>query len=451
MDEKLQNPQLRGSAIPRTWRRRFSINVVLSLGTRMLMLVSSLATSVIIARWLGAQGVGFLAVINICIALGIQLGCAGLPSTNVYLIAQDRSKLGGVWSNALLFGVVAGSAIALLMIGIEKLRPSLFGEVPASLIGIGALSIPFQLVTLLGVNVFLGLGRVDRFVLTDAVSQLLLLVNALVALILLGSGLSTLVSFNTAAAALVSVVVILTIWHALRTNNESPLKLDAKLFRRMLRSGIKFHVPAVAGIIIFRADLLLVNHFRGATEAGVYAVASQMGNLLMLLPAIIGTLLFPRVASEPDLTGGLTMRATRHTAFVMLVLCLAAIPLSFVLPIVYGSAFKESSLLLLILLPGVYLIGIESVMVQHFNGLGLPAAIPVFWLITVFVNVTLNLVLIPSMGAIGAATVSTLTYSLIFVLVTAYFRHKTGNSLSKVLLLRGDEFRDLISANRLGS
>jgi O-antigen/teichoic acid export membrane protein len=451
MDEKPQNPQLMGSAIPRTWRRRFSINVVLSLGTRMLMLASSLATSVIIARWLGAQGVGSLAVINISIALGIQLGCAGLPSTNVYLIAQDRSRLGSVWSNALLFGVLAGSAIALLMIAIEKFHPSLFGEVPASLVGIGALSIPFQLVTLLGANVFLGLGRVDRFVLTDAVSQLLLLVNALVALILLGSGLHTLVSFNTAAAALVSVIVIFTIWHALRTNNESPLKLDAQVFRRMLRSGIKFHVPAVAGIIIFRADLLLVNHFRGATEAGVYAVASQMGNLLMLLPAIIGTLLFPRVASQPDLTGGLTMRATRHTAFVMLVLCLAAIPLSFALPIVYGSAFKESSLLLLILLPGVYLIGIESVMVQHFNGLGLPAAIPVFWLITVFVNVTLNLILIPSLGAIGAAIVSTLTYSLIFVLVTAYFRHKTGNSLSKVLLLRGDEFRDLISANRLGS
>jgi hypothetical protein len=45
----------------------------------------------------------------------------------------------------------------------------------------------------------------------------------------------------------------------------------------------------------------------------------------------------------------------------------------------------------LILLPGVYLLGIESVMVQHFSGTGLPLAIPLFWIVTVVCNVALNL------------------------------------------------------------
>src|SRR5260370_27228037 len=81
---------------------------------------------------------------------------------------------------------------------------------------------------------------------------------------------------------------------------------------------------------------------------------------------------------------------------------------------------------LLILLPGVCLSGIESVLVQHFTGTGLPVAIPVFWLITLAVSVGLNLTLVPGFGARGAAGTSTLSYSLIFLFVAVYFFLKTG-------------------------
>src|SRR5207302_10452155 len=53
---------------------------------------------------------------------------------------------------------------------------------------------------------------------------------------------------------------------------------------------------------------------------------------------------------------------------------------------------------LLILLPGVYLVGLESVLVQHFTGTGLPFAIPLFWLITMVLNVALNLTFVPVWG-----------------------------------------------------
>ena len=56
------------------------------------------------------------------------------------------------------------------------------------------------------------------------------------------------------------------------------------LLRRMIGYGLKFHVSILAGAIIIRADLLVVNYFRGAAEAGVYSVASQFALLLMLLP-----------------------------------------------------------------------------------------------------------------------------------------------------------------------
>ncbi len=207
----------------------------------------------------------------------------------------------------------------------------------------------------------------------------------------------------------------------------------------------------MAAILIFRLDLLIVNHFRGAAEAGVYAVASQVANLLTMLPGVIAMLLFPRVAYSQDPHGEFAIRVTRHVSFLMLIMCVAVAAGSFLLPLVYGARFADSTIQLLILLPGVCLIGIESVLVQHFTGTGLPVAIPIFWLVTLAVSVGFNLALVPVFGARGAAVTSTLSYSLIFLLVAAYFCMKTGRRPVEIFLLRSREFRDLLGQVGLAS
>lgn len=430
-------------------RRRFSVNIALTIGTRVLILASALGTSVLIAHWFGVNGVGQLATINVAIALAVQVGCLGLPSANTYFISRDRSQTSTVWFNALVVGLITGCVLAALLTFTARIQPTWLGGIPLSLIAVASVAIPFQLVTLLGLNVLLAIDRVDQLNLLEALSQLLLLFNPMIVLVL-GFGLFALVTFNSSAAVLIGLVVIIVIQREIRRARGNALRIDADLLKRMIRYGLKFHVSVVAWVIILRADLLLVNHFRGASEAGVYAVATQMGGLLLLLPGVVGTLLFPRVASEDDAKATFTMRVTRHTTFVMLVICLIALPFSFALPFVYGDDFRGSTTLLLILIPGIYLLGIESVMVQHFTGQGLPVAIPIFWVITLATNLSLNFVVIPVWGATGAAVVSAFTYALIFVLVACYFRIKTGNSLSSAFLLRRSELRELVVVNRFG-
>jgi O-antigen/teichoic acid export membrane protein len=120
------------------------------------------------------------------------------------------------------------------------------------------------------------------------------------------------------------------------------------------------------------------------------------------------------------------------------------------LPLVYGASFAEATTQLLILLPGVYLVGLESVLVQHFTGTDLPAAIPGFWIVTVVVNLALNLALVPAFGARAAALNSTLSYALIFVLVAWYFCRKTGRRPSEIFLPRAGDVRELFARVRLG-
>lgn len=401
--------------------RRFSRDVAWTLATRLLMIVNSVAGGIIVAHWLGAEGVGKLAVINVAVTTIVQLGSFGLPSSNTYFIAQDRAHFRAATVNSFLFAAVVGSLLAEVLSVIVSFRPAWFGFVPPELIRIASVQIPFLLVTLIGLNILLALGKLREFNLLDLASQSFVLINALIILVVFGGSLDGLVKLNTATSILVSVVVIVLLVAGGKKLVESRWRADAALLRRMITYGLKFHISVLAGAIIFRADLLVVNHFRGAAEAGVYSVATQFSLLLMLLPSVIATLLFPRVTAEQDAHGETTWLVTKHTALIMLACCLATVPFSFLLPLVYGRAFSDATMLLLILLPGVYLIGLESVLVQHFNALGLPRAIPVYWLVTLIVNLVLVFALVPQFGAYGAAIASTVSYALIFALVAFYF------------------------------
>ncbi len=430
----------------------FASGVALTIVTRLLMLVGTVGASVIVARWLGPEGLGSLAVLNTTIVLTLAVGSLGLTSANTYFIAKDRKTLAPVWANAIVFALCGGSLVAIAVVALAKIAPALFGGVSLDLIVIAVLSIPFQFLLSLGLNVLLAMDRIRQLNFMDAMAPALALFNAIAVLLLLRSNLKVLVSFNTAATVVLSAVMLWVIGRLVsRQKERMRFHPDGELFKGALTYGLKFFIPLVAAILIFRVDLLIVNHFRGAAEAGVYAVASQVANLLTMLPGVIAMLLFPRVASYQDPRGEFAIQVTRHVSFVMLIMCVMVAAGSFLLPLIYGARFADATIQLLILLPGVCLIGIESVLVQHFTGTGLPVAIPVFWLITLAVSIGFNLALVPVFGARGAAVASTIGYALIFLFVAVYFCLKTGRRPVEIFLLRGRELRNLLVQARLAS
>jgi len=422
----------------------FASGVAVTFATRLLILVCVVGSSVVVARWLGPEGTGALAVLNVTVALALQLGSAGLPSATTYFVAKDRSALAQVWASGIMFSLAAGILIAIGLVAVASVRPDLFNGISARLIEIAAISIPFQLLTLLGLNLLLAIDRIKLMNSLDALSSLLILVNAIIVLLIWRRDLTVLVCFNTAAAI---VLALLLLWFVTRLSIRQRARGGRGLtvLRQMLGYGLKFYVSIFASFVIFRADLLIVNRFRGAQAAGVYAIAAQFSFLLIMLPGVIASLLFPRVASRQDETAAYAVDVTRHTSFIMMIVCVAAAAGSFALPVVYGARFGDATIQFLIMLPGIFFISLESVLVQHFTGTGLPAIIPVFWIVTMFVNLGLNLFLVPIWGARAAAINSTVSYGLIFVLVTAYFCGRTGHNPLLIFSPRIYEFRNLFA------
>lgn len=434
--------------MPETGALRFSRQVLGTIAVRVVIAASSITAGAVVARWLGPAGVGALAAIGVTTVLAITLGGLGLPSSLTFLVARDGKNTKPALLSSVAFGLISGTVVGAAIILVAGVRPGLFGDVPTSLLTIAMLALPVQMLSYLCLAIYLGLGQVRKYNIVDLALQSIILVNAVVTLVILGYGLSQLVLFGAVANVAAGLFITVMIARDARDEN-GPWKFSAPLMGELIRYGLRFFVAIAAGLVILRGDLMIVNYFRNSAEAGVYAVATQIATFLHMMPNVISTLLFPRTAGAQDHSGEMTCRVTRHAVFIMLILCFAAIPAAFVLSAIYGPGFTQVPTLFLILLPGIFLLGIETIQVQHFAGLGLPRIIPVFWIGVMILNLALNVTLVPRLGAYGAAISSSLSYVLIFVLVAAYFRARTGLGIGYAFLIRREELRHLLTTRRL--
>jgi O-antigen/teichoic acid export membrane protein len=436
-----------GSTTAETGAARFSRRVAWTIAAKVLIAASSLLSGIIVARWLGAVGVGVVAALGVITMIAINLGGFGLPSSTTFLVARDTTKAKPAFVNAIGFSLLSGALMATVIIILADQRPQLIGDVPSQLLMIAALALPAQMLSYLSLAIYLGLERIRSYNLLDLSLQAIILVNAVVTLTILGFGLNELVIIGAAANVAAGLIIAIMLANRLQAMGGN-WRLDAGLVREMLRYGLRFLVAIAASTVILRGDLLIVNYFRGTGEAGVYAVSTQAATLLQMMPAVISTILFPRAASKQDASGALTCRVTRYAMLIMFVVCLAAAPASFLLPVLYGPAFSAVPPQFLIMLPGVFLLGIETIQVQHFTGMGLPRMIPVYWLATMAVSIGLNVVLVPRFGALGAAAVSSISYTVMFILIATYFRKHTGRTFGEAFIITREEFRGLLSLDR---
>src|SRR5438874_1173049 len=136
----------------------------------------------------------------------------------------------------------AGVAVAVVaVVTLAKLKPALFGDVSENLILIAALSIPFQFLLALGLNVLLAMDRIRELNFMDAIAPALALFNAIVVLLILHSNMKVLVSFNTAATLALSAGMLWVIARLIaRQKERASFRPNGLLFKGAITYGLRF-------------------------------------------------------------------------------------------------------------------------------------------------------------------------------------------------------------------
>ena len=401
-------------------------NVLETYGTRVLVLIITFATAVVIARELGPTGRGLYAVAVTLGAIGAQFGNLGLHASNIYYVAKDRGLLPALIGNTLAVVFVACIVAALGGIGFAFWPNA--SPVHGTLLLLALASVPVGLAFLLTQGLLLGVNEVRAYYNIECGGKLLAMM--LICVLALAQGSTVELFFG----ATLSSVMATFLWALLRLRrvSEKPPRLSWTVFRQSIGLGARAYTIAFFGFLLLRIDLLMVKYMLGATEAGYYSISQVLAENTMMFPVVVGLLLFPKLsaikAREEKLQ--LANKALLVTAALMLpAVVIAATVAAPIISIAFGRNFLPAVSPFVWLMPGTYFLGLETVMVQLLNSEGFPPIIVVAWIVDTTVNVALNFWAIPRYGITGASIVSSVCYFLMFLIVSAvvwkrnYARH----------------------------
>jgi len=399
---------------------RLRTDVIVTFGGKAATLLLALATAAIVARELGPSGQAVFAVAFTLTLVLVQVGGLGFTTANPYFVAREPALLPRVVGNAVWFSALLGLVLIAAGVVLKLVAPSAIEGLGWEPLLVTLAGIPGALAVVSLQSILLGQGRMVGYSAIEAGQNAVTLIAVLVAFEVFGSGLTGalaaigVVRYGAAVAALV----------LLRRSLELQA-LDFELWRRMLGYGARIYVAILVSFLVIRVDLFLVNTIVGREEAGVYSIAAALADGMFVLPMVIGLNLLPRVArGDPTQASA---EVFRSIAVLYGLFCLVTVPLAGpAISIIFGESYEGATSLYYWLLPGIFALGMLTILSHHFAGRGYPPQAVAFWVFALVLNVVLNLIFLPGRGAEVAAILSSVTYIILLAMHMGLFAREAG-------------------------
>jgi O-antigen/teichoic acid export membrane protein len=197
----------------------------------------------------------------------------------------------------------------------------------------------------------------------------------------------------------------------------------------LLRRSLPFALIAVVTLLYYRAPMLLMGVLSTHAATASYAVAANIGFGLLMLPAAVATGLLPKLAAETD--NDTRVRVVRRalawtTAIVVAANVAVAGGSRWVVPELYGNAYRGAFAPLLVLLASGVVIGAAGIVGTALVAMGRRRDVVRQVLVALGVNVVAAFVLIPALAAEGAALATLLTEVISLAILSCTFLRCTA-------------------------
>jgi len=174
--------------------------------------------------------------------------------------------------------------------------------------------------------------------------------------------------------------------------------------------------------IIVWTDTLILGHFRSATEVGIYNAALPTAHLMYLIPYALMMLFLPVLTEsyskgEKEVLNSIYLRVTKWIFFTNLMLVSFFVLFSrIIMKNLFGQEYISGNIVLIILSLGLFLGYLIEPTERMFMILKKTKTIFLITISVLVSSLSLNFMLIPIYGMIGAAIAAAITQILIFLL-----------------------------------
>ena len=410
------------------------------LAGRIVAMLAAAATTVALARLLSPDEYGllFLAIaIFTATELFSKLGIAKSAGRYIAEYKSDNpGQLPHILRTALAFNLVTIIVVAIAFLAGHRWIATFVGEPAlAPFLTIGAVFIAattFLTFTRLVLQGFEAIRQAALIHVLEHVSRL----TCAVGLVLLGFGaFGALVGYIIAAGLTAIVGFAILYWQYYRPIPPHP-SMEVGLARRLAEYTVPLTATNTANVLDKEVDTILVGLFLNPVAVGYYVLSKQLVQFLETPTAALGFTLAPTYGAQS--AAGNEMQAARLYESAVAAQLLLYVPMAAglflvaepVIELIFGEEYLGAVVVVQVLSIYVILVAVNRVTSNGLDFLGRARERAIAKGVTAAMNVALNVMLIPTIGVVGAAIATVFTYGIYTVVnvwvITLEFDIRTG-------------------------
>lgn len=407
-----------------------------------LIIVFGLAVSILTARYIGPEGNGIIAGLAVYPSLFMTIGSLGIRQSTTYFLGkgifseeQIKTAITQIWMMTTIISLIV---CFILMYYFSNSGSNLL------LVILALLPIPFSLFNTYNSGIFLGKNDIKTFNKINWIPSLIALIGTFCFVMLL--------KWEVKGAMLASVGGPLFMFFVLLFKNKFlaffSFKYNWKVIKQMLSLGVVYATALFVINLNYRVDVILLDKLSNAYELGIYSKGAAITQYLWQIPMLLSTVVFARSAVSKD-NKAFSMKVAQLLRVSFLIIGVVSVGLIFfsewIIVGMYGEQFRESASVLKYLLPGVLILTIFKVMNMDLAGKGKPWISMQAMIPALVVNIVMNIVLIPDLGADGAAISSTISYGIAGILFLFFYSKAVNIPVRDILKFRKTDFDPILN------
>ena len=413
-------------------------NILGTTGTRILNAIINLAILIILTREIGSDGFGTIMLILIAVTI-IQLFVDLIAGSSLIYFSSRTDLLKLLIPSYIWIAIVISLSYLVF-----RLLSVVFPELYTIVLPTGYEQDILVLATLNALmlanyNLLLGHKKIGRYNVIFTIQILTLFGVILYQIYILG--IINVNSWITAAYSSYTIGFLLSAFSVMWKPGNVSMKGVFRVVRMVFVFGFITQLANMLHLGNKRIGFYFLNAFTGIRAVGVYGAGTQLTEGLRLIGQSISLVQFSEISNSKskDFAKVVTIKLMKFSFVLTLlaVIILVAIPVD-IYELVFGKEFDNLKLVIIALSPGVLALSINTIFSHYFGGLGRPVVS--LWAngIGMMVTVIMAVILIPSLGYLGAAITASASYISTIIYQYLLFKKETGTVFNEWLPNKND-------------
>jgi len=418
--------------------KKIATNTIVQIIGKVITTAISVIMLAYLARYLGVAGYGDYTTVFAFLGFFAIVADMGFYTVAVKEMARNPERSPDIMGNIFSIRIIFALFFLFLAPLVGHFIP-VYNEGVKIGLWVGTLSSFFILLNQLTVGIFQVHLRMERLVISDVVSRIVLFVLTMV-FIKLNMSLGLFIFANVVSnLCLFGFSLIMS-----RKFLKFSLKFDKTYIGRIIREALPLGIIIVLGLIYFKIDTVMLSIMKDSEAVGIYGAPYKVLEIFITVPSMFMGSVFPLISKyfhEKDIR----LKDSFHKSFDFI--SMMALPILFgvfvlakpITVLVLGSEFLNSTTVLQYLIFAVFIIFYGTIMGNFIIAADLQKKLLWIYLASVIVNITGNLILIPHYSYIGSSISTIFTESLVCLSAYLIVYNKLGfvprfNTFAKALL-----------------